>query len=607
MVLTTNIIINIIFSYVASRGEESSAGRSGSFAARNGAAVDDGHGDATAPPPGTWSTVVQEPGQIVWIPAYWWHATCGLDDWTVAVGSQRGTLQGNKQAFASLDNSFPRGGVAPTQEVSKRKVLQNLKECGVELQRPKKTSIVAEYEFFNGDLGKYYDHLTEDLKATYDVKDLETLAVHRWLGSPKSTETHYELIYAEIEKVLVVDPPTNKPLRVLDAGCGVGGGLAWFAKKNPEWRLVGHTVSDEQYQFFQKVVKPAIHNFKPPSNSTSSRPVSQLFAEGGNRVSVQLKSYDLLEGEGPFDVIFSIEAMIHSTNLERTLKAWTAQLASKLAAGPATRQLDAVVSTASSPPSAIVIIDDFLSPGVSKTDTDVQLFHDAWLANVLLSSKEFAEIAMRCCRLQVVVDRDLTREFDINKKNYGNVAPDVPKVEGDGAKNQAEGKKAEHQGWLGAAMRKRLSVLGKLEYRLVVLRLAETVGAADGASPGANSAGITPALPENEKISPTSTVSEAHGSAAGASASSSDQPPAPVPPPTGTSAASSSDHCVAVPTLARGPGQLPNKPHADEIKPQLKTGENSTGGTNMECLSPWYCCGNEELRTITMVTLLVSR
>ena len=35
-----------------------------------------------------WRRCLQLPGEVVWFPDAWWHATCSLDHWTVGVGEQ---------------------------------------------------------------------------------------------------------------------------------------------------------------------------------------------------------------------------------------------------------------------------------------------------------------------------------------------------------------------------------------------------------------------------------------------------------------------------------------------------------------------------------------
>ena len=29
----------------------------------------------------------QQPGEVIWVPDYWWHETCGLDDFSVGLGA----------------------------------------------------------------------------------------------------------------------------------------------------------------------------------------------------------------------------------------------------------------------------------------------------------------------------------------------------------------------------------------------------------------------------------------------------------------------------------------------------------------------------------------
>jgi hypothetical protein len=51
-------------------------------------------------PPGTVSCV-QHPGEIMWFPLDWYHATCALDEWTVGIGAQNGRII--RQNFKELD------------------------------------------------------------------------------------------------------------------------------------------------------------------------------------------------------------------------------------------------------------------------------------------------------------------------------------------------------------------------------------------------------------------------------------------------------------------------------------------------------------------------
>mmetsp|Transcript_62465 Transcript_62465/g.73980 ORF Transcript_62465/g.73980 Transcript_62465/m.73980 type:complete len:107 (+) Transcript_62465:99-419(+) len=62
-----------------------------------------------------------------------------------------------------------------------------------------------------------------------------------------------------------------------------------------------------------------------------------------------LKSYDDIEGQ--FDIIYSIEALIHSTNLSHTTQIWS----QSLNAG-----------------GLVVVIDDFIAKDVSETTAETQ-------------------------------------------------------------------------------------------------------------------------------------------------------------------------------------------------------------------------------------------
>lgn len=52
----------------------------------------------------TWTdaTVLQRPGDIIYVPEGWWHATCTIEGWNVAVGMQRGNPGVLNQMFEPL-------------------------------------------------------------------------------------------------------------------------------------------------------------------------------------------------------------------------------------------------------------------------------------------------------------------------------------------------------------------------------------------------------------------------------------------------------------------------------------------------------------------------
>eukprot|EP00536_Pseudo-nitzschia_multiseries_P017977 jgi/Psemu1/293284/fgenesh1_pg.2000_\ len=149
----------------------------------------------------------------------------------------------------------------------------------------------------------------------------------------------------------------------------------FFEKRHPEWDLTGHTVSEEQHRFVE--TKLPKHNFR-----------------------VNLRSYDELDDDDDagvdsstsyYDVIYSIEALIHSTNITHTLKQWVDHL---------------------KPGGIIVIIDDYVSENAyantadanananantdadtKHDDPDLMAFSKSWLANVLITPTEFGELA----------------------------------------------------------------------------------------------------------------------------------------------------------------------------------------------------------------------
>lgn len=358
-------------------------------------------------PPQAWS-VLQQPGDTIFVPKNWWHATCALEDWTVAVGQQRSSPQKLNQNFMPLKAADIDETIHPMPWASDGAFRRRMVECGVKFD----WSDLKSWTWFEGDLNDYYNTLIEsDSKRNPNV--IKSYAVHRWLGKERSTLIHYELIYSMIRQH--VDQSNNQNLRLLDAGCGLGAGLMWFETNVPEFTLVGHTISSAQLDFINKL--PA-HKF-----------------------NADLKSYDDLdaykEGSARFNAIYSIEAFVHSPDERNTLKTWAEALDDE---------------------GIIVIIDDFLSVGVDKEADDVQLYAKSWMSNVLQTTTSLADM-VGTYGLELIVDRDLGSEYQVIKNNYQNKLPNI----------QPTAKK-NHQGWLGSGMRQKLTIEGKLTYRMVVLK-----------------------------------------------------------------------------------------------------------------------------------------
>lgn len=372
-------------------------------------------------------SVVQQPGDTILVPSGWWHATCALDDWTVAVGMQRGSPKQYEQDFEILPQPYvPKEGrdLKVTEPGSKVMVVDEkihpmpwknplefhmrMIDCGIKYN----WNNLDSWGWFNGDVNKYYNTLIgSDSKR--DPNNIKTYAVHRWLGKERSTLVHYDLILSAMKQFT-----SAEGLRVLDAGCGLGAGLMWFEKHGPpSFKMVGHTLSSAQLDFINKLPS---HKFR-----------------------AELKSYDDLDAyvgdsDSALDAIYSIEAFIHSPDENNTLKQWSKALADK---------------------GIVILIDDFLTIGVDKNAEDIQVFKKSWMGYVLQTTSSLTDIAERH-NLKLVLDRDIGSEYQVNKLNYQNKKP----------KQMMPEKGKSHQGWLGSKMRQRLMIEGKLTYRLVVFQ-----------------------------------------------------------------------------------------------------------------------------------------
>jgi len=272
-------------------------------------------------------------------------------------------------------------------------------------------------------------------------------------------------------------------IRAFDAGCGLGAGLMWFEQHEPNWDLVGHTISEEQHKWIIKDL-PA-HKFQ-----------------------ARLRSYDEpVEGDKDelFNAVYSIEAAIHSPDLKHSLEAWSKALL---------------------PGGVIVIIDDFLSVGVSRDDPDVNLFDRSWMANAIHTTVEISNWADGM-GMTLVRDRDLGSEFQIIKRNYRNKVPELRDEHG-----------RVHQGWLGSKVRQKLMVEGKISYRLIVLQKK------------------------------------------GAAAKKEDEAMASI---------AQSQSCASVPILPPGTNEK-SPSLSITIDPRLMSGKGAKGGDQMACISGWYCC-----------------
>lgn len=342
------------------------------------------------------------------------------------------------------------------------------------------------------DLRRYYDELTSEEDRRRDVNDVNTLAVHRWLGRNRSTTQHYELVRDAVQKFSrragERRSPREKTLSVLDAGCGLGAGLVYFEQTEPTWDLVGVTLSSAQFRFVKKLLgeesldrasttpggRHAFRAYLCSFDDLDSPEQSTSGAEGRPDPPV----VSVLRGK-KFDVIYAIESLVHSPDLRKTLKHWSDHLASG---------------------GVVVVIDDFLTvegkgrdgrgdhggrsrgkgavsvssssssstssgrkgAGKDEEDPDISGFRAAWILPSLTTLTDFQTIAAHL-GFEIVDNRDIGQAYHVVELNYNSIAPPPPQA----------ASASEHQAWRGTVFRQRAMVFGKLEYRMLVLKKPE--------------------------------------------------------------------------------------------------------------------------------------
>ena len=219
-------------------------------------------------------TCLQHPGDLIFVPSQWLHATCMVDQWGVGVGVQLGR---------------PSVEFVVTQSQL--------------LNEPK----FQERGWFAGNISSYYDKITDMERASY--LQSKEYSVHRWLGKNRTTIVQHELVYSSILDSVTKNRFAESTrlsadsLQILDAGCGIGGALKYINERQPSWNMIGYTVSAKQLHFIKQIVKRSVN------------------------VTVRLQSFDELLETG-YDAIFSIEALIHSHNISHTMEVWKTHLQS---------------------------------------------------------------------------------------------------------------------------------------------------------------------------------------------------------------------------------------------------------------------------------------
>lgn len=297
-------------------------------------------------PPAGATVCLQQPGDLIWFPRGWYHATCTPDAWNIAMGGQEGR--------PSL--------TLPALQTSGLFVIEKTNPAAYAERHSRRESLPG--GAIGGSLDSYYNSLFEVEKGKYQRRSVQSLAVHRWLGANHSTVEHYRLLHSElhrgVEEALAstASGGTRRRPRVMDAGCGVGGGMLWFVQHEPSWQLEGYTLSASQFSYITRSLTP-YHKF-----------------------STYLRTYDEPTAGVMYDGIYSVEAIVHSPGLASTLKAWSHHLR---------------------PGGVITIIDDFLntgSPLLGSGETDEirgarAAYHKWWLGVALVSPEQLIGDGLR--------------------------------------------------------------------------------------------------------------------------------------------------------------------------------------------------------------------
>jgi len=192
-----------------------------------------------------------------------------LEPWSLGIGAQGGNPNALNQNFQRIQQQT---------ETSSAEEQKKLVECGVfdekdygmqssgvttdngqKIAKQSDSKDKEDWTWYDGNLNEYYNKLEKDEHAKRDPNVITSYAVHRWMGKRGSTLVHYELVRQSIYELVIgqsfplsSQSPSINPshsLRVFDAGCGLGAGLMWFEQHEPNWNLVGHTISEEQVSF----------------------------------------------------------------------------------------------------------------------------------------------------------------------------------------------------------------------------------------------------------------------------------------------------------------------------------------------------------------------
>ena len=206
-------------------------------------------------------------------------------------------------------------------------------------------------------------------------------AIHRAVWGPEVTKRNDAIEYPNS---LILDRiAANGARRVIDLGCGLGGAIAYMARRYPA-AYIGLTVSPVQADAGNTMLRPrfprdtariVVGDYHDPAT------VCALFGPSGA------------------DAVFAVESLIHSTEPELFFRSASGALRDG---------------------GTLIVIDDFILDGafdVKRARTferDLLRFRDGWRVGAPLSPREACETA-DAVGLSPVDDRDLSAYLELGR------------------------------------------------------------------------------------------------------------------------------------------------------------------------------------------------